>query len=102
MLGKFTSRKFLFPLITAMAVFLTDLFGVELNTETVYGLAIAALGYAGVEGLVDRKAIDATAEAMKSDTILAMQAMIDGLQRELVSLSEPDESPVLPPDLGLL
>ena len=101
---KFLSRKFLFPLVTAVAVFLTDLFGVELNTETIYGLAIAALGYAGVEGMVDRKAIMASAEAMKGDTMLAMQALIDSLQRELASHSEqtgPTEGNPLA-DLGIV
>jgi len=89
-LGKFTSRKFLFPLTSALAIFLSDLLGFTLEPEAIYGIAIAALGYAGVEGMVDRKAIEASAEAMKGDTILAMQSMIDAYQRELVALGADD------------
>ncbi len=53
MLEKMKSRKFLIVVVTFFVGAATELFGVDLDPNVVYGFIATALAYIGVEGLAD-------------------------------------------------
>ncbi len=50
---KLKSRKFLIVIVTFVVGGATELFGVDLDPNVVYGFIAVALGFIGVEGLAD-------------------------------------------------
>lgn len=74
MTRRLTSRKFLFPLVAAVTLYLSQVFGLDLDPEIAWGIVASALGFAGVEGAVDRRVI------IEQGKLAAANAQADALR----------------------
>ena len=83
---KLLSRKFMLATGSAVAVFLSQAFGVEIAPEALGGLALLVASYVFGESYVDSKAITAAAEASKDTALATVVEYAKALETELVKL----------------
>ncbi len=92
MLKKLTSRKFLVSLGGFISVLVSELAGVELSAEAIAGLAAIVGFYVTGEGMVDRKAIEASMSEMKLDALATASLLNHNLQLQLAALMEGEKT----------
>jgi hypothetical protein len=90
---KLKSRKLLLSLAGFISVFLAEVAGVDLSTETIIGLLGVIGVYVGSEALVDKGAVVAAAEAAKDEAYQGVVMYARSLEARLAQLGETANPP---------
>ena len=99
MLEKLKSRKFIMAATTFVSVFLSEAFGVEMAPEAIAGLVLITATYVFGEGMVDRKAVEASAREMQVDALATAAIVNQQLEQRLAEVYE-SFSPAAAPEDG--
>lgn len=82
---KLLSRKFLLAVTGLVSVFLSEMFGLELSPEAIGGMAVVVIGYVFGEGMVDKRAVEASVKEMKLDALDTAAMYARSLELQLQS-----------------
>lgn len=80
------SRKFLLAIATVLGLVLQAVVGLDLEPEAIAGLVVIALGWIGVEGVIDKAGITAVAAQEADEAKQAMGLYIAQMEQRLASL----------------